>query len=118
VLTDEELGQGGYRFKDLQALRIVENRTDLNRKQKKLGFPKPVKTGESQALFLKVEVHAWLRERAALRPAPIPIPEATLRAAPIPEAKHHAHRALKVTAKGRRMRAAKTRIASNVISKV
>jgi len=72
VFTDEELAQGGWRFEDLQELRIVKNRTDLNRKQRKLGFPKPVKTGESQALFLKVEVCAWLRGRAALRDAPTP----------------------------------------------
>ena len=70
MLTDAELALGGYRFEDLQALRIIENRTDLARKQDELGFPKPVKTGKSQALFLKIEVHAWLRKRAALRDAP------------------------------------------------
>ena len=70
ALTDDELAQGGYRFEDLQARRIITNRTDLSRKQRELGFPLPVKTGNSQAMFLRVEVHAWLRERLALRPAP------------------------------------------------
>ena len=70
-MTDDDFSLGGYRFEDLQALRIVENRTDLNRKQKDLGFPRPVKTGKSQAWFPKSEVHAWLRKRAALRDAPI-----------------------------------------------
>jgi hypothetical protein len=69
ALTDDELAQGGYRFEDLQARRIITNRTDLSRKQRELGFPLPVKTGNSQAMFLRVEVHAWLRERLALRPA-------------------------------------------------
>ena len=70
ALTDDELAQGGYRFEDLQARRIITNRTDLSRKQRELGFPLPVKTGNSQAMFLRVEVHAWLRGRLALRPAP------------------------------------------------
>ena len=73
-LTDDELALGGLRFEDLQALRIVENRTDLNRKQNDLGFPRPVKTGKSQALFLKAEVFAWLRQRAALRDAQVKSP--------------------------------------------
>jgi hypothetical protein len=67
MLTDEEIALGGYRFDELQALRIVTNRTDLERKQDELGFPKPIKTGKSQAWFPKAEVHAWLRMRAALR---------------------------------------------------
>ena len=83
-MTDDEFSLGGYRFEDLQALRIVENRTDLNRKQKDLGFPKPIKTGKSQAWFPKSEVHAWLRERAALRnpktPSEAPIQTARRRA--------------------------------------
>ena len=69
MLTDEELELGGLRFEDLQVKRIVENRTDLLRKQTDLGFPKPIKTGASQAMFLKSEVYAWLRKRAALREA-------------------------------------------------
>ena len=71
MLTDEEIELGGYRFEDLQEKRIVENRTDLLRKQTDLGFPLPIKTGASQAMFLKSEVHAWLRRRAALRDAKI-----------------------------------------------
>jgi hypothetical protein len=82
-LSDEDLALGGYRFEDLQELRIVENRTDLQRKQDELGFPKPVKTGKSQALFLKVEVHTWLRQRVALRDASIQSVPAGLLAAPI-----------------------------------
>ena len=67
MLTDEELELGGFRFEDLQQRRIVENRTDLLRKQTDLGFPLPIKTGASQAMFLKSEVYAWLRQRATLR---------------------------------------------------
>ena len=70
MLTDEEIALGGYRYEDLLALRIVTNRTDLDRKQAELNFPKPIKTGKSQAWFPKAEVNAWLRERAALREAP------------------------------------------------
>ena len=36
-LTDEQLALGGFRFEDLQELRIVENRTDLARKQDEHG---------------------------------------------------------------------------------
>ena len=80
ALTDDELAQGGYRFEDLQARRIITNRTDLSRKQRELGFPLPVKTGNSQAMFLRVEVHAWLRERLALRPARASESEAQVKA--------------------------------------
>ena len=69
MLTDEELELGGFRFEDLQEKRIVSNRTDLLRKQTDLGFPRAIKTGASQAMFLKAEVYAWLRERAAQRDA-------------------------------------------------
>ena len=72
-LTDEQLALGGFRFEDLQELRIVENRTDLARKQDEHKFPLPIKTGKSQTLFLKAEVFAWLRERAAKREAPAPV---------------------------------------------
>jgi hypothetical protein len=67
MMTPDEFTAGGYRFKDLQSAGIVSNRTDLNRKQRKHGFPKPIKLGDSQAWFPKSEVHAWLRRRAALR---------------------------------------------------
>jgi predicted DNA-binding transcriptional regulator AlpA len=70
VLTDDELAQGGYRYEDLVALRVVSNRTDLHRKQNDLGFPKPVKTGARQAWFPRAEVNVWLRQRAALRESP------------------------------------------------
>ena len=70
MLTDEELVLGGLRFEDLVELKICTNRTDLQRKQAEHGFPLPIKTGTSQAMFLKSEVFAWLRERAALRDAP------------------------------------------------
>ena len=58
---------GGYRFEDLKSARIVSNRTDLSRKQRELGFPLPIKTGERSAWFPKSEVHAWLEKRASLR---------------------------------------------------
>ncbi|MGQ2185277.1 helix-turn-helix transcriptional regulator [Bradyrhizobium barranii] len=74
MLTDDEIGMGFYRFEDLQELRIVENRTDLGRKQADLNFPRPIKTGNSQAAFSKAEVHAWLRQRAALRDATPELP--------------------------------------------
>jgi hypothetical protein len=88
-LSDEELGLGGFRYEDLEALRVVENRTDLQRKQTELGFPLPVKTGKSQALFLKAEVFAWLRMRAALRNAPThtnppSLPDAPIKGVPPP----------------------------------
>ena len=38
MLTDEEIRLGGYRFEDLQDLRIVTNRTDLARKQTNSAF--------------------------------------------------------------------------------
>jgi predicted DNA-binding transcriptional regulator AlpA len=57
----------GYRFKDLQASGIVSSRSDLHRKQRALGFPRPIKTGERSAWWPASEVHAWLRSRAALR---------------------------------------------------
>lgn len=69
-LTDEQLELGGFRFEDLKEKRIVSSRTDLLRKQTDLGFPRAVKTGANQAIFLKVEVYAWMRERIAQRDAP------------------------------------------------
>jgi hypothetical protein len=67
MVTDEELAEGGYRFDDLLRNRIVSGRTDLQRKQKQHGFPKPVKTGVRQNWYLKTEVHDWLRKRMAMR---------------------------------------------------
>lgn len=77
MMTPDDFSGGGYRFKDLQAARIVSNRTDLNRKQREHGFPKPIKLGDSQAWFPKSEVHAWLKKRAALRDAERGNPETT-----------------------------------------
>jgi predicted DNA-binding transcriptional regulator AlpA len=57
----------GYRFKDLKAARIVSSRSDLNRKQVLFGFPRPVKLAARAAWWPASEIHAWLRERAALR---------------------------------------------------
>jgi predicted DNA-binding transcriptional regulator AlpA len=57
----------GYRFKDLVALGIITNRTDLHRKQTQHGFPRAVKLGVSQAWFPAVEVHRWLNQRIAQR---------------------------------------------------
>ena len=68
--TDADFREGGYRFDDLKRARIVSSRSDLHDKQRKHGFPKPVKLGDgirSGALFLKPEVHRWLKRRAALR---------------------------------------------------
>jgi hypothetical protein len=38
---------GGYRFKDLLREGIVSSRGDLNYKQTRLGFPRPIKIGLS-----------------------------------------------------------------------
>jgi len=70
MTTLDEFDLGGYRYEDLRDARIVSNRTDLNRKQRDLGFPRPIKTGERAAWFPKSEVHAWLRQLAALRDNP------------------------------------------------
>ena len=57
AVTDVE--GGFYRYGDLFDRRIVSSRSDLSDKQRKLGFPLPVKPGPKQALFLKTEVHSW-----------------------------------------------------------
>ena len=54
-----DVTDGFYRFDDLVDRRIVSSRSDLSDKQRKLGFPLPVKPGPKQALFLKTEVHRW-----------------------------------------------------------
>jgi len=66
VPTDDEISLGFYKFSDLVALGIVRDRTDLHRKQRAYGFPRPMKTGDRQAPFLKIRVHNWVRQRAAL----------------------------------------------------
>jgi hypothetical protein len=67
VTAAPDFSQGGYRFKDLLREGIVSSRGDLNYKQTRLGFPRPIKTGLSAAWYPKSEVHAWLAQRAALR---------------------------------------------------
>ena len=57
----------GYRFRDLIDLRIVSSRSDLHRKQKEAGFPRPAKFGDKQAWFPAPEVHRWVNERIAAR---------------------------------------------------
>ena len=44
---DDDLAHGFYRFDDLEAERIVHDRSDLHRKQRRYGFPQPVKLGDS-----------------------------------------------------------------------
>jgi hypothetical protein len=67
VTAAPDFSQGGYRFKDLLREGIVSSRGDLNYKQTRLGFPRPIKIGLSAAWYPKSEVHAWLARRAALR---------------------------------------------------
>jgi predicted DNA-binding transcriptional regulator AlpA len=57
----------GYRFNDLLKSRIVSSRSDLLRKQRELGFPRPIKTGDRSAWWPADEVHTWLQGRIALR---------------------------------------------------
>jgi predicted DNA-binding transcriptional regulator AlpA len=74
-MTLPDFNPGGYRYKDLVDARIVSSRSDLNYKQTRLGFPRPIKTGLSSAWFPKSEVHAWLAQRAALRDRPADVPK-------------------------------------------
>ena len=67
MTTSPDFNGGGYRFKDLLAAGIVSSRGDLNYKQTRLGFPRPIKIGLSAAWYPKSEVHGWLAKRAALR---------------------------------------------------
>ena len=58
-----------WTFRDMQARRIVASRTDLHRKQRFYGFPRPVVlTGGvgAAALYRVSEVKAWLVQREAL----------------------------------------------------
>ena len=73
MINDDEFSEGGYRFRDLEAAGIVSGRTDLARKQDKHGFPKPIKLGDRQGWYPKSRVHAWLRQRDALRD-PVTLP--------------------------------------------
>jgi predicted DNA-binding transcriptional regulator AlpA len=60
----------GYKFSDLKRSRLVSSRSDLHEKQKKLGFPKPVKTGARSAWWPSGEIAAWVQTRIALRDNP------------------------------------------------
>lgn len=64
-IDDKSLEAGVYSFRDLQSLGFVKDRTDLHRKQRRYGFPSPVKLGERQAAFLRKEVIGWIRDRTA-----------------------------------------------------
>jgi hypothetical protein len=58
-----------WTFKDLQARRIVASRTDLHRKQRFFGFPRPViLTGGrgANALYKVGAVKSWLIARESL----------------------------------------------------
>ena len=65
----DDLEHGFYSFADLRAGRIVSDRSDLHRKQRRYNFPLPVKLGLRQARFPKRAVQRWLRERAAISTA-------------------------------------------------
>ena len=58
-----------WTFKDMHARRIVASRTDLHRKQRFFGFPRPViLTGGrgANALYKVDQVKLWLTERERL----------------------------------------------------
>ena len=58
-----------WTFKDLQARRIVASRTDLHRKQRLFGFPRPVVLTGGQganAIYKIAAVKTWLLERERL----------------------------------------------------
>lgn len=79
----------GYRFEDLLEARLVKTRTDLSRKQRAMGFPKPVKLNR-QAWFPKAEVDAWVKKQIDRRDSPKPTTDKTLRKPPhagVPRAK-------------------------------
>jgi predicted DNA-binding transcriptional regulator AlpA len=65
-----DFSEGGFRYSDLKERRIISSRSDLHDKQRKHGFPKPVKLGHgprAAAYFPRFEVEQWLAGRAALR---------------------------------------------------
>jgi hypothetical protein len=69
MATTDDIAEGFYRYPDLKAKKYVTSRSDLHDKQKKLGFPYPVKPSPKVALFLKTEVHAWWLDILARRDA-------------------------------------------------
>jgi len=50
-----DFNAGGYRFKDLVRAGIVSSRGNLNYLQRRLGFPRPIKTGLSWLGFQKAK---------------------------------------------------------------
>jgi predicted DNA-binding transcriptional regulator AlpA len=67
AVRDDEIDAGVYSFRDLLTLGYVKDRTDLHRKQRRYGFPLPLKLGARQAAFLRLRVHQWIRERIAVQ---------------------------------------------------
>jgi predicted DNA-binding transcriptional regulator AlpA len=63
----DDFAEGGYTYKDLVSAGLIRSRMDLHLKQRKHGFPKPIKLSTRTAWFPKSEVHRWLKQRAALR---------------------------------------------------
>jgi hypothetical protein len=55
VTTEPDFTGGGYRYKDLLDAGIVSSRGDLNYKQTRLGFPRPIKIGLSAAWYPKAK---------------------------------------------------------------
>ena len=54
------------------ARRVHFSTIEISRKIQRGEFPKPVKLGKRRVAFLKHEVDAWIRQRAALRvPQPV-----------------------------------------------
>ncbi|MDK1385119.1 hypothetical protein QN224_06825 [Sinorhizobium sp. 8-89] len=65
---DRDLEYGFYYYADLLRMGIVRNRTDLHRKIKYDGFPRPEKSSDKMqaaAPFRKSKVHAYVDRRAA-----------------------------------------------------
>lgn len=56
----------GYRFEDLQARGVVNDRSDAHRKQRKHHFPTPIKLGDRYAWWPASWIEAWLKWRASL----------------------------------------------------
>ena len=68
MVIDDDDEYAFWRFADLVERRIVNNREDLHQKQKRFGFPKPVRltAGKSSAaLFRRTAVKQWIRQRLA-----------------------------------------------------
>jgi predicted DNA-binding transcriptional regulator AlpA len=61
----ESIVMNFYRFSDLQTKGIVNNRTTLQRWQKSLDFPKPVRLGPNTAVFEAQAVDDWCKRRQA-----------------------------------------------------